>query len=118
MRKIFGIIMLILLICFFMQGNFLKDVDAKPFSEHKPAAKTGLVAGSVVSSAAYFPLKLVYAALGGITSGLTYGMSLGKESELANKIAVSSFYGDWYIHPNILTGAEKLNFSGPDDVSP
>ncbi len=118
MRKLFGILVFLSLICFFVQGTVLKDVDAKPYAEHKPAAKTGLVAASVVSSAVYFPFKLIYATLGGITSGLTYGVSLGKEAESANNIAVSSFYGDWYIHPNIFTGEEDLNFSGPDDVSP
>ncbi|ODS30706.1 MAG: hypothetical protein SCARUB_04187, partial [Candidatus Scalindua rubra] len=97
---------------------FLKNVDAKPFSEHKPGGKAGLIAASVVSSAVYLPFKAAYAVLGGITSGLTYGVSLAKEAETANKIAVKSFTGDWYIHPNILTGDEELNFSGPDDRTP
>jgi hypothetical protein len=114
MRKIFGILLLISLICFFMQATFLSDVNAKPYSEHKPAAKTGLVAGSVVTSAAYIPLKLIYAALGGVTSGLTYAISLGTDSETAKNIATKSFTGDWYIHPNILTGEKKLNFGGPE----
>ncbi len=114
MRKIFGILMLISLICFFVQANFIRDIAAKPYSEHKPAAKTGLVAGSVVSSAAYFPLKLIYAALGGVTSGLTYAISLGKDAETAKKIAKKSFEGDWYIHPNVLTGEKELNFGGPE----
>jgi hypothetical protein len=45
-------------------------------------------------------------------------VTLAKEAETANRIAVKSFTGDWYIHPNILTGDEELNFSGPDDISP
>ncbi len=118
MRKFVGLLVCISFICFFMQSNLLKDVYAKPFSEHKASAKAGLVAASVVSSAVYLPFKMAYAVLGGITSGLTYSVTLAKEAETANKIAVKSFTGDWYIHPNILTGDEELNFGGPDDVSP
>jgi hypothetical protein len=118
MRKIFGILVLISLICFVVQTSFVKDVDAKPYWEHTPTGKAGLIGASVVSSAVYLPFKAAYAVLGGITSGLTYSVTLAKEAETANKIAVRSFTGDWYIHPNILTGDEELNFSGPDDVFP
>ncbi len=118
MRKLFGVLVFVSLICFVVQTSFVKDVDAKPYSEHSTAGKTGLVAASVVTSAVYFPFKAAYAILGGVTSGLTYGVTLAKESETANRIAVKSFTGDWYIHPNILTSEEELNFSGPDDVFP
>ncbi|MFQ5962780.1 MAG: hypothetical protein ACE5KZ_00670 [Candidatus Scalinduaceae bacterium] len=118
MRKLAVILVCLSVVCFFVQGSSIQNVYAKPFSEHSPAEKAGLVAGSVFSSAVYFPFKAAYAILGGITSGLTYGVSLGKEAEAANKVAVKSFTGDWYIHPNILTGDEELNFTGPDDVSP
>jgi len=117
MRKIMGTVALLLLVCFLVQANYSKDADAKPFSQHNAAAKTGLVTGSVLSSAVYVPFKLAYAVLGGITSGLTYGITLGKEAEAANNIAVSSFYGDWYIYPDILTGEETLYFSGPKKTS-
>ena len=72
----------------------------------------------MVTSAAYFPFKAAYAILGGVTSGLTYGVSMAKEAETANRIAKKSFTGDWYIHPNILTSHEELNFRGPDDIKP
>jgi hypothetical protein len=118
MRNIFVILIFALCISCFVQCSFLKDADAKLYSEHKPAGKAGLVAASVVSSAAYIPCKAVYAALGGVTCGLTYVVSMAKESETANRIAKKSFTGDWYIHPNILTSHEELNFSGPDDIKP
>ncbi|MCP4266409.1 MAG: hypothetical protein GY777_12675 [Candidatus Brocadiaceae bacterium] len=118
MKKIFVILTFALCISCFMQCSFLKDADAKLYSEHEPAGKAGLVAASVVSSAAYIPCKAVYAALGGVTCGLTYVVSMAKESETANRIAKKSFTGDWYIHPNILTSHEELNFSGPDDINP
>ncbi len=118
MRKLFGMFVCVSFFCFFVQFSFLRDVDAKKFSEHKPGAKAGLVAASVVSSAVYFPFKAAYAILGGVASGLTYGVTLGKESQTANRVAVKTITGDWYIHPNILTSEEELNFSGPDDVSP
>ncbi len=118
MVKLSSFLLMLLLLGLLIQVNCNTEVDAKTFSEHSVPAKSGLVAGSVISSAVYLPFKLAYAVLGGITSGLTYGVTLGQEAEAANNIAISSFYGDWYIHPNILTSEEELNFSGPDDVSP
>ncbi len=118
MRKLFGMFVCVSLICFFAQVGVPRDIDARQFAEHTPGQKAGLVAASVVSSAVYLPFKAAYAVLGGITSGLTYGVTLAKESDTANRIAVKSFTGDWYIHPNILTSEEELNFSGPDDISP
>ncbi len=118
MRKLFGIFVCVSLVCFFAQVSVPRDVDARQFAEHTTGQKAGLVAASVVSSAVYLPFKAAYAVLGGVTSGLTYGVTLAKESDTANRIAVKSFTGDWYIHPNILTSEEQLNFSGPDDISP
>ena len=118
MRKIFVILMLVSCISFSVQGSFLRDVDAKTYAEHSTKGKVGLVAASVVTSAAYFPFKAAYAVLGGVTSGLVYAVTMAKEAETAHRIATKAFTGDWYIHPNILTSHEYLNFSGPDDVSP
>jgi len=118
MRKIFVMVVLVSCMSLFVQGSYLKDADAKTYAEHKPAGKTGLILGSVVSSAVYIPFKLAYAVLGGVTSGLIYTVTMAKEAETANRIATKAFTGDWYIHPNILTSHEYLNFSGPDDVSP
>ncbi len=105
-------------ISFVVQGSFLNDADAKTYAEHKPAGKAGLITGSVVSPAVYILFKLAYAVLGGVTSGLVYTVTLANEAEAAHRIATRAFTGDWYIHPNILTSHEYLNFSGPDDVSP
>ena len=118
MRRLFGIFVCVSLICFFAQVSAPGDVDAKQFAEYTSGQKAGLVAASVVSTAVYLPFKAAYAVLGGITSGLTYGVTLAKESDTASRIAAKSFTGDWYIHPNILTSEEELNFSGPDDVWP
>ncbi len=118
MRRLFGMFVCVSLICFFVQVSVPGDVDAKQFAEHTPGQKAGLVAASVVSTAVYLPFKAAYAVLGGLTSGLTYGITLAKESDTASRIAAKSFTGDWYIHPNILTSEEELNFSGPDDIFP
>ncbi|MBT3879711.1 MAG: hypothetical protein HON76_14280 [Candidatus Scalindua sp.] len=118
MRKIFIIVALISCTSFFLQCSSLKSADAKTYAEHGPVGKTGLVAASVITSAGYLPFKAVYAVLGGVTSGLTYSVTAGKEAEAAHRIATRAFTGDWYIHPNILMSHEVLNFNGPDDVSP
>ena len=118
MRKIFVILALVSCISLLVQGSFLRDVDAKTYAEHSTGGKIGLVSASVVTSAVYFPFKAAYAILGGVTSGLIYGVTMAKEAETAHRIATKAFTGDWYIHPNILTSHEELNFSGPDDISP
>jgi len=118
MRKIFVILAIVSCISFLVQGSFLRNVDAKTYAEHSTKGKAGLVASSVITSAAYIPFKAAYAVLGGVTSGLTYVVTLSRESEAAHRIATKAFTGDWYIHPNILTSHEELNFSGPDDISP
>lgn len=118
MRKIFVILAIVSCISFLVQGSFLRDVDAKTYADHSTKGKVGLVSASVVTSAAYFPFKAAYAVLGGVTSGLIYGVTMGKEAETAHRIAAKAFTGDWYIHPNILTSHEELNFSGPDDITP
>ncbi len=118
MRKIFVISVFVLCISCFVQVSFLKDAEAKKYADHKTGGKVGLVAASVVSSAVYIPFKAAYAVLGGVTSGLTYTVTVAKEAEAANRIVTRAFTGDWYIHPNILTSHEELNFNGPDDVSP
>lgn len=118
MRKLFVVLAIASCISFVVQGSFLRDVNAKTFAAHSGKGKAGLVASSVITSAAYFPFKAAYAVLGGVTSGLTYIVTMSKESETAHRIATRAFTGDWYIHPNILTSHEELNFSGPDDISP
>jgi hypothetical protein len=118
MRRILVILAIVSCISFLVQGSFLRDVDAKTYAEHSGKGKAGLIASSVVTSAAYFPFKAAYAVLGGVTSGLTYVVTMGKEAETAHRIAAKAFTGDWYIHPNILTSHEELNFSGPDDITP
>ncbi len=117
-RKVFVALALISCTSFFVQCSFFRSADAKTYAEHETAGKVGLVAASVVSSAVYIPFKAAYAVLGGITSGLTYAVTMAKEAETAHRIATRAFTGDWYIHPNILTSHEHLNFSGPDDITP
>ena len=118
MRKIFVISVFVLCISFFVQGSFLKDAEAKRYSDHKTGGKVGLVAASVVSSAVYIPFKAAYAVLGGVTSGLTYAVSGAAESEAAHRIVHKAVTGDWYIHPDILTSHEYLYFIGPKDKTP
>ena len=118
MASIFVVSVFVLCISFFVQGSFLKDAEAKRYSDHKTGGKVGLVAASVVSSAVYIPFKAAYAVLGGVTSGLTYAVSGAAESEAAHRIVHKAVTGDWYIHPDILTSHEYLYFIGPKDKTP
>jgi len=89
--------------------------EAKTFSDFGPWGKTGLVTASVVSSVIYSPLKLVYATLGSVTSGLVLGFTAGEATSSASKIAKQSVTGDWYVGPDVFLGSEYLDFVGPDD---
>ena len=82
--------------------------------ESSPAEEAGLGIGSGLLSLVYFPLKLVYATLGGIVGGFTYVLT-GGDLETAQTVWEPSFYGTYLITPAHLKGDEAVRFYG---VSP
>ncbi|MCA9473135.1 MAG: hypothetical protein MRJ96_04845 [Nitrospirales bacterium] len=82
--------------------------------ESSPAEEAGLGIGSGLLSLVYFPLKLVYATLGGIVGGFTYVLT-GGDLETAQTVWEPSFYGTYIITPAHLRGDEAVRFYG---VSP
>ncbi len=67
--------------------------------------------GSALLTLVYFPAKLVYALLGGIVGGFTYGLT-GGDLELAQGVWEPSFYGTYVITPDHLKGNEPVRFVG------
>ena len=79
-----------------------------------PVEEAGLGAASVLLTIPYGTAKILYAGLGGIVGGATWVLT-GGNSETAQTVWDPSFYGDYVITPDHLTGKKPLRFYG---VSP
>jgi len=84
------------------------------FSEAGPWEKTGLVTLSLITSVVYTPVKLTYAVLSTVTSGVVLGLTGGDDNGAASKIAKRSVNGDWYVPPDVFLGNKNLEFIGPE----
>jgi len=76
-----------------------------------PSNEAALGIGSALLTVVYFPAKLVYAVLGGIVGGFTYGLT-GGDLETAKEVWEPSFYGTYVITPDHLKGNEPVRFFG------
>lgn len=76
--------------------------------------EAGLGIGSGLLTLVYLPVKVVYAALGGIVGGFTYVLT-GGDLDTAKSVWEPSFYGTYVITPSNLKGEEPVRFFG---VSP
>ena len=85
----------------------------------------GLQAGAMLCTLLYGPVKLVYAGVGMLGSGLAYALTAG-DRDVAWPIFVASVYGDYLVTPRHLTGDTPLLFVGeeseattaPSDAAP
>jgi hypothetical protein len=80
-------------------------------SDAQQSAGAGLSLGAMGCTLVYGPAKLVYATLGTITSGLAYVFT-GGDWSVGKSIFASSFYGDYIVTPEHLTGQKPLEFVG------
>jgi hypothetical protein len=76
-----------------------------------PSNQAALGIGSALLTLVYFPVKLVYATLGGIVGGFTYALT-GGDLETAKEVWEPSFYGTYVITPDHLKGNEPVRFFG------
>jgi hypothetical protein len=79
-----------------------------------PVEQAGLGVASALLTLPYGPAKIIYAGLGGIVGGATWVLT-GGNTETAQTVWEPSFYGDYVITPDHLTGKKPLRFFG---VSP
>ena len=82
--------------------------------ETSQSEEAGLGIGSGLLTLVYLPVKVVYAALGGIVGGFTYVLT-GGDVDTAKSVWEPSFYGTYVITPSHLKGDEPVRFFG---VSP
>ncbi|RMD81984.1 MAG: hypothetical protein D6815_10330 [Candidatus Dadabacteria bacterium] len=84
-----------------------EDVD-------KAANDAGLGLATIVANVFYIPVKVSYAAIGGITGGLGYVLTGGNE-EVAKKVWVPSIGGDYVLTREMVAGQQPIEFKGRSD---
>jgi len=94
------------MVCLAPAMGWAAEEDSSPSNE----AALGL--GSGLLTMLYLPAKIVYATLGGIVGGFTYGLT-GGNLETAKSVWEPSFYGTYVITPDHLKGNEPVRFYGP-----
>ncbi|HXW85322.1 MAG TPA: hypothetical protein VEJ86_13010, partial [Candidatus Binataceae bacterium] len=65
----------------------------------------------------YIPAKLVYALLGGMVGGGAWLVTAGN-TQTADTIWRSCFGGDYVLTPQMVSGDQPINFSGPTETAP
>lgn len=83
--------------------------QAADTQQAKQDAGVGLAAA--MANLFYIPAKITYAALGGVTGGLTYALTLGG-TEAAERVWVASGGGDYVLSTEHISGQKKVHFTG------
>jgi len=77
----------------------------------------GIGLAAAMANIFYIPAKITYAALGGLTGGLTYALTLGN-TEAAEKVWVASGGGDYVLSTEHVSGQRKVHFTGQHADAP
>ena len=83
----------------------------EPFKDrqgHTPIVYVGTVTTNVV----YFPIKVVYAGLGGLVGGMAYLVTAG-DTQAFWSIWDAAAGGSYFVTPSMLEGKEDVRFRGP-----
>jgi hypothetical protein len=75
------------------------------------AKEAGIGFGTAVLNLLYIPVKITYAALGGVTGGLAYALT-GGSLDTARQVWEPSMGGTYVLTPEMLRGQETVRFSG------
>ena len=107
-------VVLVVLVAFSTLLLLSPGIASAQEGETSESAEAGLGIGSGLLTLVYLPVKVVYAALGGIVGGFTYVLT-GGDVETAKSVWEPSFYGTYVITPSNLKGERPVRFFG---VSP
>ena len=107
-------VVIIVLVAFSTLFLLAPGVASAQDGETSQSTEAGLGIGSGLLTLVYLPVKVVYAALGGIVGGFTYVLT-GGDVDTAKSVWEPSFYGTYVITPANLKGEEPVRFFG---VSP
>lgn len=78
-------------------------------------AGAGYGAAALFGNVLYIPAKLVYAILGGFGGGAAWLLTAGN-TQTADTIWRSSLGGDYVLTPQMISGDQPINFSGPTET--
>jgi hypothetical protein len=96
-------------------GDKYATGDEYAASEAAPSedvwSQVGWGALTGLSNLLYFPAKLVYAGLGGLTGGLALGLT-GGDMGTAESIWEPSLKGDYFLTPSMVQGQDPISFAG------
>ncbi|HTO09400.1 MAG TPA: hypothetical protein VMR86_20275 [Myxococcota bacterium] len=73
---------------------------------------TASYVGTALANPIYFPAKVAFALVGGITSGIAYVATLGN-TEPSHEIWAASVEGDYVVTPSMIDGHRDVDFIGP-----
>jgi hypothetical protein len=73
--------------------------------------------GTVLANVVYVPAKVVFAAGGALTSGVSYIATLGRP-EPTQTIWSTTTGGDYVMTPSMIEGREPIHFAGSSDARP
>jgi hypothetical protein len=71
-----------------------------------------VIVGTVLANIVYFPTKLVYSVVGGVTGAVAYAVTVG-DSDTAQAIWDASCRGTYVLTPEMLEGRTPIRFTGP-----
>lgn len=74
----------------------------------------GLGMATVFANVFYMPVKLGYAAVGGVTGGLGYIVT-GGNKDVAQRVWIHSLGGDYVLSREMVAGDEPIEFGGKSD---
>jgi len=67
--------------------------------------------GTVIANTVYFPVKVVFAGTGAVTSGLVYVVTLG-DSRTTNTVWTTTTGGNYVVTPSMIEGRDFIHFTG------
>ena len=94
---------------------FASDPGTNPQNE-STSNQLGLGLGSFIGTLLYAPVKIGYAALGGVTGGMGWVLT-GGDTEVATRVFRPSMRGTYVLTPDHITGAEPIHFVGATTYS-
>ena len=90
-------------------GDEYAATEAAPSDDVWSQVGWGALTG--LSNLIYFPAKLAYASLGGLTGGLALGLT-GGDMSTAESIWEPSLRGDYFLTPSMIQGEDPISFAG------
>jgi hypothetical protein len=112
----------------FVAGSALAQNASSPAAQASPAVSASQVqqpesggvnwpgagygAAALFGNLLYIPAKLTYAVVGSLVGGGTYLVTAGN-TQAANTVWRSALGGDYVLTPQMISGDQPINFSGP-----